>query len=117
MTSHLENLMILREGKKRRKYLPIYINISEKFYFSHESSLYSFWRKSQLIKYSKWRTEISKICIFELNFSVLLGFQNKIYFCNQHDRLIQKIYIFVCLSVHFRFEKFYFRFTLKRQYL
>merc|ERR1712175_15749 len=88
-----------------------------KFYFWDGSLLYSFWRKSQLIKYSKWRTEIFKICIFELNFSILLRFQNKVYFCNQHDRLIPKTYIFMCLSVHFRFEKFYFRFTLKRQYL
>merc|ERR1711989_101208 len=100
MTSHLENLMILREGKKRRKYLPIYINISEKFYFSHESSLYSFWRKSQLIKYSKWRTKICKIRIFWLIFSILLQFRNKIYFCNQHDCLISKLYSFVCFSVH-----------------
>ena len=63
-----------------------------------KSLLYSFWRKSQLIKYSKWRTEICKICIFERNFGILLRFQNKIYFCNQHDRLIPKIY-FLCVLV------------------
>ena len=42
--------------------------------------------------------------LFLPNFSIFRRFENTIYFCNPHERLIKKYIVFVCLSVNFRFK-------------
>ena len=86
-----------------RKYLPNFIKILEYLNFGRKRCCIVFLRKSQIIKYSKWRTKICKICLFLIT-NVLPLFENKLYFCNKRDRLTPKMYNHVRLSVNFKFK-------------
>ena len=92
--------------KIRRKYYWIFIKISEYLYFSTSRCSIVFFKENRnLLSIQNGGQKFAKNAYFSKHFSILLRFQNKMYFYNQQDCPIPKKYISVCFSVPFRFEK------------
>ena len=82
----------------RRKYYGIFIKISKYHGFNTSDCCIVFWKKSQFMKYSKWRTKICKISQFSSDLKKKIIIEITVLFTPQ------KIH-FCVFSVHFWLKK------------
>ena len=81
----------------------IFMKISEYLYFSTSRCCIVFGENRNSSSIQNGGPKFAKCAYLSEIFRFCSDFKTKYIFCNQHDRLIPKIYVFVCFSVHFRF--------------